>query len=326
MDKNFDEVIDGLEKIEIKDNDYIKYDTLENSSENLKTKKISYKGKIKEIPISNPDPANCEEFIISRMRYCKFVKLKNCEFCIYHIPDENKEMLIDCPIDPSHRILISNLKKHSKICNKLEQKAKLTNSEWYSEKINKVDHSAFGIDQNELNELYELRWEEIQEDEYSKMIDKIIKCYEILKEDYYNYSKKENLSSDIISKYETYQSVTKLGTDPSSKAHDCAEYDYLVSLSGLEVNDLKDLNSTKNLVKSEKNGKQNAAIGNLLQKYNLIDLKNVYIEFGAGRGGLSEYIGKMLNHKSVHILLEREGVRFKKDRFYENMIRVSFKI
>ena len=37
------------------------------------------------------------------------------------------------------------------------------------------------------------------------------------------------------------------------------------------------------------------------------------VEFGAGKGGLSEEINKVNNDKSIYILLERAGVRFKKE-------------
>lgn len=254
------------------------------------------------------------------MRYCKFEKLKESEFCIYHIPDSNKELLVDCPIDPSHRVLISKLKKHSKICNKLEEKERLKQNEWYKEKINKVDQSFLEIKQETLYELYELKWEELNEDEYSNTIDKIIKCYEVLKKDYADYSQKESLIKDIdaFNDKKIINDENK-NIDPNYDTETLFKF----SLSGLKIDLEKDLLTTKNLVKSEKNGKQTAAIGDILLKYNLINLNNVFIEFGAGRGGLSDYIGKMMDYKSLHILLEREGVRYKKDRFYENMIRVK---
>jgi hypothetical protein len=95
-----------------------------------------------------------------------------------------------------------------------------------------------------------------------------------------------------------------------------------VTISGLEIED-KDLQSTKQLIKSEKNGLQNEAITTVLAKSNLLNKNNCYIEFGAGRGGLSHHINTLLNDSSFHILLERDGVRFKRDRHSANMIRVS---
>ena len=48
----------------------------------------------------------------------------------------------------------------------------------------------------------------------------------------------------------------------------------------------------------------------------------VYLEFGAGKGGLSYTINTQSNSKTHHILLEREGIRNKKDRYCENILRV----
>ena len=44
-------------------------------NENTQSRQIIYKGKVKDIPISNPDSKLCEFFIVARMRYCKFEKL-----------------------------------------------------------------------------------------------------------------------------------------------------------------------------------------------------------------------------------------------------------
>jgi tRNA:m4X modification enzyme len=267
------------------------------------TKIITYKGKNKEIPVKNKDPKLCEFFIIARMRYCKFVKLNNSEFCIYHFQDEKKELFINCPIDNSHRVLISKLQRHLKVCNKLEYKNKLQQNVWYTEGINKIDNK---IDEGELKELYNLKWEEISEEEYSTTIEKIISCYEILKKDYSTYVENEKLEEDIESRIK--------------------DSEFPISISGLKIDLEKDLLSTKNLVKSEKNGKQNAALVNILKLFSLIDSKNTYIEYGAGRGGLSHAICTEMENNSVHILLEREGVRYKKDRFHENSIRVKLQI
>ena len=57
---------------------------------------------------------------------------------------------------------------------------------------------------------------------------------------------------------------------------------------------------------------------------NLVNEDFTYIEFGAGKGGLSYTINSLSNSKTIHILLEREGIRNKKDRYGENITRVLF--
>lgn len=119
----------------------------------IKTKIINYKGKEKVIPIYNSNPLLCENFIIAKMRYCKFEKSKNSQFCIYHTEDDDK--YIECPIDPSHKVLKTKLKKHRRICNKLEQQNKMKSNIWYSEGINVINDNK--QIKEELNKLYELR-------------------------------------------------------------------------------------------------------------------------------------------------------------------------
>ena len=44
----------------------------------------------------------------------------------------------------------------------------------------------------------------------------------------------------------------------------------------------------------------------------------IIVEFGAGKGGLTEEINKKNKDKNVYILLERSGVRFKKENKKQN--------
>jgi len=317
------------------------------------TRTIVYKGKPKEIPFKNADPKLCEFYIIARMRYCKFEKHENTEFCIYHRPNEEDNILfVDCPIDNSHRVLASKLKKHVKVCNKLGEKQRLVANPWYKEKINLVQENEelikkHNLDKEEVEKLYELKWEELDEEEYSRTLDKIIEVYNILKEDYKNYSQKENLEDILIIKnklqFENYEidrqceNIQKLKVEVDSKKENNLEdegsnnntilnFDYIYqwTLSGLNINLDKVFLFTKDLAKSEKNGKQNTAIGNVMKNFDLLDYKNIYTEFGAGKGGLSYYINNLTKNNSLHILLEREGVRYKRDKFSQNLIRVKF--
>jgi len=303
--------------------------TTESSTFIPKMKTIVYKGKSKEIISCNPDKKLCEFFIVSKMRYCKFEKVINSEFCIYHIPDINAEKYIDCPIDPSHRVLVHNLEKHKKICNKLKDKQKLVLNEWYNGGINKIKKNEEIIknwilknEANDSKKLYDIRWEDISDDEYSWILDKIFKCYEILRNDYKKYSIQENLQEILDEKF-----TSDHNTD-----------NYKVTLSGIEINIDKDLsNKTTGLPKSEKHGKQNYAIGNIINQFNFLiktksgtekevnhNQSNVFIEFGAGKGGLSCHINTLTMDNSYHILLERDGIRNKKDKHSDKLIRVNF--
>ena len=216
------------------------------------TKIIIYKGKKKEIPVKNPDSKLCENYIIAKMRYCKFEKAFDSEFCIYHVPDKDNNLFVDCPIDPSHRVLLAKLKKHKKVCNKLEYLNKLQQNPWFTKDINKVKQNN---ELTNLDEYYNLKWEDLDEEEYSNMLDKIIKAYNLVVNNYSEYSNKEKLQDSINLK----------------------EID--LTLSALTIDKEKDLNCTKGLIKSEKNGKQNEAIGRVLELFNLISDDNAYIEY-----------------------------------------------
>ncbi len=301
---------------------------METTPTNIPTKQIVYKGKTKEIPAYNSDPKLCENFIIARARYCKFEKHMGSQFCIYHMPKENEEKVefVFCPIDPSHRILASKLKRHINVCNKLGEKQRLVANVWYKEKINKVNNeeiinqSLLKAQENDANaaknlsSLYGLRWEDLSEEEYSSTLDKIIKAYEILKEDYKQYAKKENLEEILTQKIAIDKNIDSVANP---------DLDFKMFLSGMHFNQETDLDCTKDLVKSEKNGRQNEAISNVLRIFDLLDSRNVYIEFGAGKGGLSHYINSLTKDNSVHILLEREGIRYKRDKYSEGLFRVK---
>jgi tRNA:m4X modification enzyme len=282
------------------------------------TRQINYKGKIKDIPKSNADSKLCEFYIVARMRYCKFEKHAGSQFCIYHLPNDTipDVAFVDCPIDPSHRVLADKFKRHVKVCNKLGEKKRLTENPWYKEKVNKVlknDTLINNIINSSLNEesiqvIYSaLKWEDLTEDEYSQTLEKIKNCYETLKNDYLNYIENEELQKLLNEKL-----LNKLSIENENLN---------LSISGTQIFE-DDFQFTKDLAKSEKNGKQNKAISDVLSIFGLLNKNDVYIEFGAGKGGLSHYINTLTNDQSLHILLEREGVRYKRDKYSDNLIRV----
>jgi tRNA:m4X modification enzyme len=278
------------------------------NSDKHNTRQIIYKGKMKEIPKSNSDCKLCEFYIIARMRYCKFEKHAGSEFCIYHLPNDTVPdvVFVDCPIDPSHRVMAEKLKRHVKVCNKLGEKKKLTENPWYKEKINKVFKNESVLLTSEEN-ILALKWEDLSEEEYCQTLDKIKQCYERLKSDYLKYVESEELQKLLNEKL-----VNKLSIESDN---------FNMSISGTHISE-EDFQFTKDLPKSEKNGKQNKAITDVLSIFDLLNKNDVYIEFGAGKGGLSHYINTLTNDQSIHILLEREGVRYKRDKYSDNLIRV----
>ena len=296
-----------VEKKKKKEEEKIK---LKEDSLKLPTKKIIYKGKEKEIPIHNPDTNKCEFYIIKKFKYCNFNKYNGSEFCVYHKPNEEEEFLI-CPYDSKHRILKSKYENHLKNCNTLKNENKHKEFPWYSENINKAkENKNYSLpSKEELEKLYNMKYEDLEIEEYSKMIDLIISSYEICKNIYSKYVEDNKLRELILENY--------------NKNNENKDINYLIS--GININIEKDLKETDQIIHSKKHEIQNEAISKLIFKSNLLDINTencIIIEFGAGKGGLSEEISKINNEKSPIILLERKGgLRYKKEKNRKNMIR-----
>jgi len=293
-----------------------------------KIKIIEYKGKQKRIPAKNEDETLCEFYIVKKMRYCRFKKVfadelieknkdKNLigEFCVYHQPlKENVDNeFILCPIDPTHSVKKSKLNKHVKKCNFLVQKEKVTKNVWYKKDANICFESLEILQKNNLiektlDDLYSNSfWENLSEEKYENLLDKIIYAYEKLKDDYGKYIKIQKIQKKI-------------------KENN-------LKISSQEF-DEKDLLSTAQLPKGIKMEKQNEVISKLIENFGLlVDEKNkkdeneneyqktIFVEFGAGKAGLSHFINNYSGDKTIHYLLERGSNRYKKDRYSDKLIR-----
>ena len=257
----------------------------ENQNSENKTKKIIYKNKEKIIPIKNPNPNNCELYIIKKGRYCHFEKYKGSEYCVYHRVEEKDEYLI-CPYDPKHRILKQKYKNHLKVCNTLLNKKNLESKEWYIKNFNKAKHEHY--------------------------IQVILKSYEVAKNIYEKYIKENDLEN-YVNKI--------LNANIKNK-------EIFYRISGLNVDIEKDLKHTEQRQHLEKHSIQNEALSDLVFKTGLMDKNSentIVVEFGAGKGGLSEEINKENNDKAIYVLLERSGVRFKKENKNEKYNSTRFK-
>ena len=277
------------------------------------TKQIIYKGKEKIIPIKNPDPNNCELYIIKKGRYCHFQKYKGSQYCVYHRVEEKEEYLI-CPYDPKHRILKHKYKNHLKVCNTLSDEKNLENNEWYIKDFNKAkqDKNHLLPNEEELNELYNIKLENNTPAEFESHIQVILKSYEIAKNLYAKYIKDNDLENYINKNFNI----------------DIKNKEIFYRISGIDIDKDKDLKETEQRQHLEKHSIQNEALSDLVFKSGLMDKNSentIVIEFGAGKGGLSEEINKENNDKAIYILLERSGVRFKKENKNQKYNSTRFK-
>ena len=268
------------------------------------TKKIIYKGKEKIIPKKNPESKNCELYILKRNRYCHFEKYKGSQYCVYHRAEEKeeKEEYLTCPYDPKHKILKHKYKNHLKVCNTLLNEKKLENNEWFIKNYNKakLDKNHILPTDEELNKLYDIKSEKITPEEFEHYIQVILRSYELAKNLYVKYIKDNDLENYVNK---------KLNTNMKNK-------DIFYRISGIKIDKDEDLKHTEQKQHLEKHRIQNEALSDLVFKSGLMDKDSentIVVEFGAGKGGLSEEINKENNDRSIYVLLERAGVRFKKE-------------
>ena len=104
--------------------------------------------------------------------------------------------------------------------------------------------------------------------------------------------------------------------------------DIFYRISGIKIDKDEDLKHTEQKQHLEKHRIQNEALSDLVFKSGLMDKDSentIVVEFGAGKGGLSEEINKENNGRSIYVLLERAGVRFKKENKSQKYNSIRFK-
>ena len=165
---------------------------------------------------------------------------------------------------------------------------------WYSESLNIPKNNYIRT----IEDPSALKWDSLNQDEISLIIDKILKAYSIVENDYKNYY------NEVLIKNEKFTNF---------------------KLSGINAKE-EILAGNKSASKGLKDTTQTDAILKTIESFDLLSNDIIYVEFGAGKGGLSDKINSYKKGETIHILLEREGVRNKKDKSNENIIRVIIKL
>lgn len=261
-----------------------------------KTKKNTYKT-LKDVPNTNPNQSECEFFLNTKMRFCKFQKMDGSKFCNHH--NLAKGSLCErC----KHMIFTENQERHSLVCKVLKEEEYLLNQKWYVKDINLLRKVSRPNENEEKEKII-----------MTDFIKKIKTTYENIKKDYQLY-----ITTIDNEKYTIL---------PNNRTFSINNY----LLSGISPIDTSDLNSTLQLPRLEKHSKQTILLSKLMKDFGLFKNKEkdeendekdvVFIEFGAGKGGLTERISHDSSHKFKYVLLEREGVRYKKDKSSEKIVR-----
>lgn len=77
----------------------------------------------------------CTHFNEKKKRKCRMQAYKGTLFCIAHVEDASE--MVDCPVDPSHRVLKERVERHLKICNKTKGETRIREQVWFEQGVNK---------------------------------------------------------------------------------------------------------------------------------------------------------------------------------------------
>ncbi|KAI8130048.1 hypothetical protein FF38_12542 [Lucilia cuprina] len=127
----------------------------------------------------SPTIKTCAHFVKRKKRYCKMTVAKGKEYCGEHEPavkeDSNDTALdserIACPLDGKHTVYKKNLRKHLKICN-----ARPTDDQ--PEYIQKNVNAGSDNDEPMQDELKNIKLNDLEDEEFYGVIDKVKKLYE----------------------------------------------------------------------------------------------------------------------------------------------------
>lgn len=111
----------------------------ESKSEKKSAKRMKRDKKSNKNDEKSKEWDRCMFFIEKKKRYCGFQRKTGSLYCGNHCPvDEEDEdnIRIPCPIDPTHTITKSSLNKHIQICQRKTENDELKTHPYYSENLN----------------------------------------------------------------------------------------------------------------------------------------------------------------------------------------------
>ncbi|KAL5859317.1 hypothetical protein ACOSQ4_000613 [Xanthoceras sorbifolium] len=232
----------------------------------------------------------CKFWLPKKNRYCANTPLNESLFCGNHNPRSDNQW-IPCPIDPSHSVLKENLEGHVKRCPLLKQVQSLIHQPFYQKGINA------GKD-GEEEQLNTLSYALVEDNVTSEMKRNAV------------YSLNVTGFCDLIKKIESVHGLIRDDIRDSFKIPEACS---------VWINREVD----RKLPFQEKHVIQQASILGNLEEFGV--LKNsigtehdddgipAVIEFGAGRGYLTQMLADCYGTKRV-FLIERKSYKLKADR------------
>lgn len=273
-------------------------------------------------PANKKPVETCKHFVESKKRMCKFARYKDSEYCCHHIGLQG-DYFVPCPIDPTHTVLKDNLEKHKSICPRVKERQNLEKQVWFKEDVNipkKIKKDP--ADGPEVKQAFDAENEQEQEktgkfiaiyqkeqpEKFNKLLEKITQCFEQVC-DLYLSEIKEDLKTnpsltDYQPDYEYFLNIADVAKLVTTKKGNNASNMQEESKESTEAN----------ISDTQKNFNQCELLVKMLERHGLLGKKDIYIEFGAGKGSLSHHISEANENQSGHLLIELESRRFKCDR------------
>mmetsp|Transcript_24066 Transcript_24066/g.42490 ORF Transcript_24066/g.42490 Transcript_24066/m.42490 type:complete len:540 (-) Transcript_24066:100-1719(-) len=83
-----------------------------------------------------PLPGRCQQLVLAKDRYCTRPALGGGTLCEVHCDESSKYgKRVPCPVDPSHTVYESRLKRHMKRCNVIKIKSKVESQPYFSKDL-----------------------------------------------------------------------------------------------------------------------------------------------------------------------------------------------
>ncbi|CAN6308637.1 unnamed protein product [Urochloa humidicola] len=239
----------------------------------------------KRSPPPSPRPGRCHFWLPNKRRYCANSSLASSQYCGNHLPESasGAGRRVPCPVDPSHTVLEGNLEAHVGKCPLKKRAAALAAQPYYSKGINSGGAEAGrGITSAEKRAaVYRLT-----EDEFRDLLDKIRSVHAAaavaMRESY--------LITDACDKWMGGQVDRKV---PYQEKHVAQQASIVGNMEAFGL--------------LRKGGAE------VVGGENVVASAQAVVEFGAGRGYLTQVLVDCYGIKNV-FLVERRSYKLKADR------------
>ncbi|CAL8074072.1 unnamed protein product [Calicophoron daubneyi] len=278
----------------------------------------------------------CKYFVLRKKRFCRLFAADNSQYCVHHLMESEcaESDRVHCPYNPKHNILKSRLKKHLHVCPN-----KKVATEGFSNRINSAINDGISKHANLpvatqrdiLNFIQKLN-----------SLDKKLGLTENVKS--FPSSPFEEIIQLALHNPRHWSVNGFPGAVNSSDSKQKASAGTAPDPSSNEV-----AAPVPDSRGSQRHTYQNGCLINVLKASNLLSTDFTYVEFGAGRGGLSHWVNLCLTSKDQQnrrflmedncypptpvdthfVLVELRGLRYKFDirhREAGNFVRLRMDI